>query len=1143
MEHIPITTGEVESSAHSLEDMLLRHKRQKERERVARIGSRMQAEQAATAGVIPTLDFSGLGRRSKKKGGAIDVPVFKKVIDAQTNLLDFTKPNSLSGRHINDFSDKSAATLNANIKDTQTKLMAFMRKFDKVTRDEHATKNDIDLIQKAIDDAPLAMKKKENVDAINKAQTESRTNATKSTLTGFTAESDCPSKYLRDNGFNPYVQDLGPTPEQLVTAAEKLQEVRDADYPIVNGDYLIKAFNKAQTYTDPQIQADMMAQIGRISTLPEELKGDKLIPIIDGTYGPADAANDAIKVMPITQDMRNTCAKYNRDYTDAETEYNRTHALTAWIVPYSEEHPYTPSTECNRIAAHDAIPAGSGRSKKSLVDFIANELKSSDCGCGCYGEEKVMKKLRGGALKECPPGYDNNGLTCLERCNSNEVDTGLFCMGPKNCPAGQRDDGTSCWEDLHCDTIWINNCVYWNWFGGYWTGCASTTCNGGPRVQTKQTRAKTIVGRVDWVQTGADIQHAFQEAFGPNGALARAFDPEKNGVAAAFREFGRNAEEAFKKLGSIIRHAIAGFIESAVSLVKTVGDFLGGIGATLTGEQSPAQLGQQLLGALSAVTTVAGTFVSGGAAGVAIRLLSNALTMLANANNGHPPTAADFAGLAADIIPGAKLGDAVRGAVKSAVTLTTSETEAVAGQTFAAASEVSMIPLPHTPEEVAAAKARIDDARTTMRNLGVIDYAKINVGRKAKEEAQVYCQFDGMAKRLFPDDPEQRKQFTNQLMSETFGGVYSASPSLLHVDPTTGEIVSDASEEHGDVITTASQIRDAYEASRRTTKKDTEEELINKQINYFKNIDTIQEDDKKDLASMLKNFQNLSEKRYDQKYYALHKEEVDAKVKEAKDAAVKKVQDAIDEDIRQKQAGLNSKLDILNPLDAELTSLITKANQDIEAANKKEEEQKNNQPIKLFGQKYGMAPQQFDALDYDAQQEWIKSVDYEFDIDTGSTDVRVPGRDIVADLKWFGVTPKPKPNAPAPPQKTQEDLMMEMPLLGPNGKPVKDPFASTAPAPAPAAAPAASSRPSGQPANCPTTADYTKNPTMWKQAFSQNKDYAVCNPRAYAAAATGAGMGGDLKGAEALPAGEQNAELAELLEGEGKPRRKKSKRV
>ena len=102
--------------------------------------------------------------------------------------------------------------------------------------------------------------------------------------------------------------------------------------------------------------------------------------------------------------------------------------------------------------------------RKHMGEWVAGQLKSMDCGCGCKGMkklnqlvgaafpeykkrqlkhgERLKQRLTGGKMIDCPAGYRNDGLTCLEECKAGETDTGLTCV--ENCPNGFRDDGVSC---------------------------------------------------------------------------------------------------------------------------------------------------------------------------------------------------------------------------------------------------------------------------------------------------------------------------------------------------------------------------------------------------------------------------------------------------------------------------------------------------------------------------------------------------------------------------------------------------------------------------------------------------------------------------------------------------------------------------
>ena len=73
----------------------------------------------------------------------------------------------------------------------------------------------------------------------------------------------------------------------------------------------------------------------------------------------------------------------------------------------------------------------------------------------------------------CPDGMRQYGLHCYAQ----GVDTNRLLRIPelRPCTDGQRDDGTSCWEDLKCSTHCDGN---WNWKDGGWchTKCGGCGC-------------------------------------------------------------------------------------------------------------------------------------------------------------------------------------------------------------------------------------------------------------------------------------------------------------------------------------------------------------------------------------------------------------------------------------------------------------------------------------------------------------------------------------------------------------------------------------------------------------------------------------------------------------------------------------------
>jgi len=248
------------------------------------------------------------------------------------------------------------------------------------------------------------------------------------------------------------------------------------------------------------------------------------------------------------------------------------------------------------------------KNKKDFKKWVKAEMKKLDCGCGCKGKKKFEEKygkLVGGALTKCPEGWRTDALTCVKNCEPGEKDDGLTCRKP--CPAGYVDDGLTCrkpitssmnecppgskdiwgtcWGPVRKDCIHdcfkhpakgcsITKCGRLVWAGVDWGPklCASCDLNCGltcwdawgitkqlherelklygGEVIGKSIYLKEIRSRVDWVATGKNIEDAFKEAFGDDSLLAKAFDPEKNGVAEAFRKFGKDTKEAVDSIGT-----------------------------------------------------------------------------------------------------------------------------------------------------------------------------------------------------------------------------------------------------------------------------------------------------------------------------------------------------------------------------------------------------------------------------------------------------------------------------------------------------------------------------------------------------------------------------------------------------------------
>jgi thiol-disulfide isomerase/thioredoxin len=249
--------------------------------------------------------------------------------------------------------------------------------------------------------------------------------------------------------------------------------------------------------------------------------------------------------------------------------------------------------------------------KKEFKKWVKAELKRLDCGCGCKGQKKFEEKygkLVGGKLTACPEGWRDDGLTCVKNCKPDEKDDGLTCRAacPKDtiddgltcrepikssmndCPPGSRDIWGTCWGPVRKDCVHdcfkhpAPGCKTWQcgrleWAGIDWGPKLCTSCNlecgktcwdvwgitkqlherelriTGGEVKGKSIYSKEIRSKVDWAATEKEMKDAFTEAFGNDSKLARAFDPEKNGVAESFRKFGKDTKEAFDDIGRKIK--------------------------------------------------------------------------------------------------------------------------------------------------------------------------------------------------------------------------------------------------------------------------------------------------------------------------------------------------------------------------------------------------------------------------------------------------------------------------------------------------------------------------------------------------------------------------------------------------------------
>lgn len=325
--------------------------------------------------------------------------------------------------------------------------------------------------------------------------------------------------------------------------------------------------------------------------------------------------------------------------------------------------------------------------QKHMENFCAEHMKELDCGCGCKGKKELLR--RGGALKDCPAGYSKYGeLLCKKDCPPGYRDDGVACRG---CPPGYKDMGLSCFKDLSCETYCDGN---WSWSDG---GFCHTRCSG-PDSQQQSVIWKDTFERIDWEKTGDDIKKGFEDAFSKDGALANAFDPEKNGVAESFRKFGKDTEAAFEDLGKKIE---AGFDPNQNGVAEAFKKFGEEMGKTVGDEQwwrDTMSDPDTYVNILVAVTTVAALVLSGGTAGpVAIAALSAigpAASLINDAAQGRPVDPLDIASLALSIVPmGASVAgvfdDGVKAGIKAFEAGNKSKQLGQAGKALAKATEAA----------------------------------------------------------------------------------------------------------------------------------------------------------------------------------------------------------------------------------------------------------------------------------------------------------------------------------------------------------------------------------------------------------------------------------------------------------------------
>ena len=352
--------------------------------------------------------------------------------------------------------------------------------------------------------------------------------------------------------------------------------------------------------------------------------------------------------------------------------------------------------------------------------WVREELKRLDCGCGCQGRKAFTKKygkLVGGAiLADCPPGWRNDGLTCVENCKPDErddgltcrkkcdpgwVDDGLTCRKPitssmNSCPAGSRDIAGTCWGPVRKDCIDdcfkhpAPGCKTWQCgrlrglFGEDWGPKLCTSCNlrcgqtcwdvqgitkqlhqrelkvSGGEVIGQAIRGKQIRGRVNWNELGKVMEQGVKDLLEGNIDLAAAFDPERNGVNAAFRKFGSDINKAlneiekgikagFEKMGADAKRAFEQLAKDAEKSFKQFGadlvaklkdpDFWVEFAAIMT------EVALYAAATLATATGVGAAFAPGLLAAAA--MAGPSIRMIGNAAQGRPIDAMDIVELVA----------------------------------------------------------------------------------------------------------------------------------------------------------------------------------------------------------------------------------------------------------------------------------------------------------------------------------------------------------------------------------------------------------------------------------------------------------------------------------------------------------------
>jgi hypothetical protein len=350
-------------------------------------------------------------------------------------------------------------------------------------------------------------------------------------------------------------------------------------------------------------------------------------------------------------------------------------------------------TEDIELLLHQFVLTKQPKTLKHLNAFIKDIMKKLDCGCGCEGEKGLTAVIRGGKKLPCPEGFSDNGAgLCVENCKSGEQDTGIECI-EKDCPPGFQDSGVlTCYKPpgggqtyggqvevrkSHKEPIFDkgwggwNNTV-WQGLGGgqiVYDDCPRGWVTDGalcraPMVTmpiipaetyAKKRKPKRITSAIDLEGTFKEIANGLKDLFEGRLDLAELFDPEKNGVAAAFRKFGENSKKAFEEVGQRMLNAFDpnknGVRQAFEKFGKEMGETIGNKDWWNKMMTDP----DTYIFLIGAIASIAATILSAGTAGpllvIALQALGPATKMIADAARGKPIDGLDVASLLIGMIP------------------------------------------------------------------------------------------------------------------------------------------------------------------------------------------------------------------------------------------------------------------------------------------------------------------------------------------------------------------------------------------------------------------------------------------------------------------------------------------------------------